>query len=368
VRSGSVGTDAAFARFARTRARLGLGASRYTLTAFVYRFSIGTSSMRAGADPTGASVYRDPVASKPKPQLFLDDDGRPILERRGVPRRLLGSFVTDSYHFLRTASWTRVTLLLAAIFLLVNLCFALVLWVGSARLANSTGGLADCFWFSVQTMATIGYGHLAPLDILSNVMVTVESFVGILLTAMVTGVFFARFATPSPRVIFCKNAVLTDQEGSPTLMFRMANARSTAIVEATIRVYFLRDEILASGERLRRIYDLSMRRTSTPVFSLSWMAYHVVDRNSPLWGATAASLEAAQAVVIVTFTGIDDKLAATVHTRTTYRAARILLGHRLRDILGIDPDTGRRYLDYARFDDVEPATLSPWSEGQAAAG
>jgi inward rectifier potassium channel len=308
------------------------------------------------------------VAGRTKPQPFFDDDGRLLLERRGVPMPLLGNFVSDTYHFLRTASWSRVTLLLAAIFGLSNLAFALLLWLGGAQLANSEGGLADCYWFSVQTMATIGYGYLAPVGTLANVIVAVESFVGILLTATVTGVFFARFATPSPRVTFCKNAVLCDQEGIQTLMFRMANARSTAIVEANIKVYFLRDEILSSGERVRRIYDLAMRRTTTPVFALSWMAYHVVDRSSPLWGVSAESLEASQATLVVTFMGIDDKLAATVHTRTTYRASRILLGQRLIDILGVDRDSGRRYIDYARFDDTEPAKLTPWPEDQAATG
>src|ERR1700710_273724 len=102
---------------------------------------------------------------------------------------------TDAYHLLRTATWTRITLLFAGLFLVVNLVFAVILYAGHAQVMNAHG-FADDYWFSVQTLATIGYGYLAPADTLSNVVVTVESFVGIGLTAMITGVFFARFATP----------------------------------------------------------------------------------------------------------------------------------------------------------------------------
>jgi inward rectifier potassium channel len=236
---------------------------------------------------------------------------------------------------------------------MVNFLFAAILYAGRADVMNAHG-FVDYYWFSVQTLATIGYGYLAPNDTLSNLIVTVESFVGIALTAMVTGVFFARFATPYAKVIFSKVAIIGEHDGKRTLMFRMANARSTAIVEATCHVYVSRDEVLASGERMRRIYDLVLRRATSPIFSLSWLATHTIDAASPIADLTPESLAASNVNLIVTFQGIDDRLAATVHTRYAYNVDDIVFDRRFADLFHVDPDTGGRYLDFARFDDLEP--------------
>jgi inward rectifier potassium channel len=290
---------------------------------------------------------------KPVVQPVVDARGRLLLERRGLPSMLGQTLAKDAYHFLRTATWTRITLLFGGLFLVVNLVFAVILYAGHADVMNAHG-FADDYWFSVQTLATIGYGYLAPNDTLSNAVVTVESFVGIALTAMITGVFFARFATPYAKVIFSRVAIIGDHDGKRTLMFRMANARSTAIVEATCHVYVSRDEVLASGERMRRIYDLPLRRATSPIFSLSWLATHTIDAQSPIADLTPAVLAESNINIIVTFQGIDDRLAATVHTRYAYNVDDIVFDRRFADLFNIDPESGTRYLDFQKFDDTEP--------------
>jgi inward rectifier potassium channel len=277
------------------------------------------------------------VARKQPVQPFFDARGRLIIERRGLPPASLGN---DAYHFLRTASWTRIALLFAGLFLGFNLLFALVLWLGEADITNGHG-FADDLWFSVQTLATIGYGVL-------------ESLLGLGLTAMMTGVFFARFATTSARVIFSQVAVVHEFDGKPTLMFRMANARATAIVEANVRVYLNRDETLAGGERMRRIHDLALRRNTSPIFALSWTVYHVIDEQSPLYGLTPATVAAGLPQIIVTFQGIDDRLASTIHTRYSYDRDNLVFGRRFVDIIHTEPGTGKRYLDVAQIHDTEP--------------
>ena len=283
-------------------------------------------------------------------QKILDVRGRVLLERRGLPRELGSTLSSDAYHFLRTASWTRISLLFVALFLIVNLVFAVILWVGQANVVGARGFLDD-FWFSVQTVATIGYGVLSPGDTFANVIVTIESFVGIALTALVTGVVFARFATPSARVLFSKVAIIGQHDGARVLTFRMANARSTAIVEATIRAYITRDETLKDGERMRIIHDLKLRRTTTPIFSFSWSVYHDLDETSPLHGITPETLKASGVNLIITFQGIDDRLAATVHTRYAYSPEDVVFDRKFVDILRTDPDTGARYLDFEPFHD-----------------
>ena len=300
--------------------------------------------------------------AKPSVQQVFDARGRLLLERRGLPRNLGATLAKDAYHLLRTTTWTRITLFFFALFLAVNLLFAVVLWLGHADVMNAHG-FADYYWFSVQTLATIGYGYLAPNDTFSNVIVTIESFVGIGLVAMITGIFFARFATPYAAVIFSKVAIIGEHDGKRTLMFRMANARSTAIVEATARVYLSRDEVLVGGERMRRIYDLPLRRATSPIFNLTWLATHTIDETSPLHGLTAENIATFNLNLVVTFQGTDDRLAATVHTRYAYNIDDIVFDRRFVDI--IKYEDGKRYLDFEPFHDTEASTSSA---GQVGAG
>jgi inward rectifier potassium channel len=302
---------------------------------------------------------------KHKPQLFFDARGRALVERRGLSSRFSELLKNDAYHVMRSSPGWVVTVAFFALFIAINLVFAVVLFVGHARIGNAHG-FVDDFWFSVQTLGTIGYGTLTPDDTLANIVVTVESFVGMVLTALITGVVFARFSTPTARVIFSKVAIIADHDGKRTLQFRMGNARTTAIVEATIRVYVTRNETLANGEQHRRIYDLPMRRSTSPIFSLSWVVYHEIDDNSPLAGMTAEDLAARGMNIVVTFQGIDDRLAATVHTRYAYNPQDVRFDHRFVDIFAIDPETGMRYLDFGPFDETVALTTS--GPDQAAAG
>ena len=287
-----------------------------------------------------------------KSQAFFDARGRLLIERRGLPRELGSTLANDAYHFLRTATWTRIMLMFAALFFVTNLVFALLFWASGA--VSNADGFLDNFWFSVQTLATVGYGGMTPTSTFANVIVTFESFFGIGLTALAAGVFFSRFATPSARVIFSNTAIVGDYDGKRTLMFRMANTRSTAIVEANIKVYLSRDEILSTGERTRRIHDLVLRRNTSPIFALSWTAYHSLDETSPLYDLQPGTAAKGSMNIIVTFQGIDDRLASTVHTRWAYNPEDIEFDKKHVDILKNDPETGVRYLDFANFHGTEP--------------
>lgn len=291
-------------------------------------------------------------AVAPKAQVIRDPRGRVIIERRNLPPGQGSSLANDAYHFLRASSWTSITLLFAAMFLATNLLFAVVLWAAKAQVTNATSFI-DYFWFSVQSLATIGYGVLAPADTLSNTVVTIESFLGFGFTALVTGVFFARFSTPSARVMFTRAAIIGEHDGQRMLMFRIANARVTAIVEASIRVYLSRDERLANGEHHRRIYELPVRLTVQPIFSLSWTVYHPIDDASPLEGIQPGDMKPGQGNIVVTFQGIDDRLAATVHTRWMYQAEDLVFDHTFADIIKVDRD-GTRFIDFGDFDTTIP--------------
>ena len=260
----------------------------------------------------------------------------------------------DLYHFLLTSSWPRLLALLAAVYGTANAVFAVGYLLEPDALENARpGSFADAFFFSVQTMATIGYGRMVPRTLLANVLVTLETLTGLLGLAMVTGLVFAKFSRPTARVVFSQRAVVTPHDGVPSLMFRMANARGNRIVEARVRAVLARDETTAEGETMRRFHDLALVRDRNPLFALTWTAIHPITATSPLFGATPEGLAAMGAEVVASLVGIDETVSQTIHARHTYAAADLAWGARLRDILRRLPD-GRRQVDYARFHDVEP--------------
>jgi inward rectifier potassium channel len=260
----------------------------------------------------------------------------------------------DAYATLLGMSWTRFFGLLLAGYLLVNSLFALAYASLGEAIDNARpGSFVDAFFFSVQTLATIGYGKMAPATTAANLLVSLEALLGMVGLTVTTGVVFARFARPTARVLFSEKAVIRPWEGVPSLMFRIANERGTQIAEARLKVTFLREEVTAEGERVRRVHDLQLLRSESAVFALTWTVIHPITPSSPLHGETAESLRAQRADVVVSLTGLDDGLAQTVHTRHGYAAEALVWNARLADMLSTGPD-GTRVLDYRRFHEVEP--------------
>jgi len=261
----------------------------------------------------------------------------------------------DLYHSLLTSTWHRFFGLVVAAYLGTNAVFAAgYLAIGDGIEEARPGSFADAFFFSVQTMATIGYGKMAPRGFLANALVSVEALVGLLGLALVTGMVFAKFSRPTARVLFSRVAVVTEFDGVPSLLFRMANARANQIVEAQVHLVYLRTERTAEGEEVRRVYDLELRRSRSPFFQLTWLAVHPITPSSPLYGETPDSLRTKEVDLMVSLNGYDETLAQTVFSRHAYAPEQILWNHRLVDVLVWLPD-GRRAIDYRRFHDAVPS-------------
>ena len=260
----------------------------------------------------------------------------------------------DEYHALIATSWPRFLALLALGYLATNCTFAVAYLLVPGSIANAhPGSFADAFFFSVQTLATIGYGVMSPQTTWANVLVTLESTVGIMALPLVTGLVFAKFARPTARVAFSKRALVTVRDGVPSFMFRMANLRGNQIVEARARVVIARQETTPEGERIRRIHDLPLVRNESPLFALTWAAVHPITAASPLAGATAATLAEWDAEIVVSLVGIDETLSQTIHARWSYLPDEIHWGGQFADVLAQLPD-GRRRVDYTRFHDIVP--------------
>ncbi len=253
-----------------------------------------------------------------------------------------------------TIPWIGFLGLITLLYLAANAVFALLYLAGGNGIANAdAGSFADAFFFSVQTMASIGYGAMYPDTVYTNIVVCIEALVGLLGMAMATGLMFARFSRPTARVLFSRIAVVALDQGMPTLMFRMANQRRNQILEAQVRLTLVRNEVDDHGRSMRRFYDLHLARSQSPIFALTWLAMHNIDNTSPLHGLTLDDLNAVEAELVVTLTGIDETFSQTIHARHSYIASEIFWHHRFADILHHTPE-GYRAVDYSRFHDILP--------------
>jgi inward rectifier potassium channel len=182
---------------------------------------------------------------------------------------------------------------------------------------------------------------------------------------MTTGVVFAKFGAPNPRVLFSRHALVADHRDGRKLTFRLGNERDGhIIVEARIRVTLAFDEPEPHGGIRRRLCDLRLERTMSPLFQLSWSVFHPIDDASPLYALGPDDLQARNVTLIVTFTGVDDSLSQSVHARRAYGATDILFDRRFADIL-VDDGQGGRYVDYRRFHDHVPASARAAASGAA---
>src|ERR1700683_2099734 len=264
-----------------------------------------------------------------------------------------GGLLSDLYHYLLTEPWPALLAGILLAFILTNAFFAIVYMLDSGIENARPGNFGDAFFFSVQTMATIGYGKMSPQSLLATIMMSVEALTGLVGLAVVTGLVFAKFSRPTARVRFSKVAVVSNRDGVPSLSFRMANMRANRIVDATAHVVFARQETTLEGEQMRRFYDLKLQRYRNALFIYSWTAIHPIDDTSAFHGQSAKSMGEASGEIIVSVTGLDETFAQTIHARHVYSARDILWGSRFVDILERAPN-GTLSIDYTHFDDVLP--------------
>jgi inward rectifier potassium channel len=253
--------------------------------------------------------------------------------------------------------WGRFLLLVFAFQLAANLLFAGLLALSDDPVEHAPG-FVEKFYFSVQTWATIGYGGMTPKTTWANMIVVVESIAGIISTAVITGLVFAKFARPTARVLFAQKLITEQRNGKRYLMVRVANERGNDVVEASARVTLMRDEVSREGEHMRRLYDLKLVRDVQPLFAISWTLMHEIDESSPFFGKSSEQIVKEDWRVHVSLQGHDGTLAQTIHAGHFYSAADIAFDHRYVDVTTPLPG-GRVQVDLSRFHDLEPQVVPP---------
>jgi inward rectifier potassium channel len=258
----------------------------------------------------------------------------------------------DAYHVFLRLPWAASLGLIALGFFAVNVVFA-ALYYALGGVAGTDGSMFDAVSFSVETLATIGYGEMYPQSKLAHAIMILESIVSLVITALATGLVFSKFARPTTRVAFSRHAVITSHDGNRTLIFRAGNRRSNVIVEATIHVVAVFTTVTAEGKTFYKAVDLPMVRDRQVGMTRGWTVMHLIDQNSPLYGVDSTKLKQLELELYIALTGIDDVSMQAVHAVHKYNDDEIRLDHHLADTL-IPLDNGEFVVDMTKFDVVVP--------------
>jgi inward rectifier potassium channel len=275
-------------------------------------------------------------------------------------------YFRDAYHAFLRITWRAALALIVAFYLGLNALFALA-YMYSDGIVNAThGSFSEAYYFSIQTMGTIGYGAMYPKGPIANALVILESVSGLLITAVVTGLVFAKFSHPTARIVFCQTAVISPMEGVPTLMFRVGNERSNQIIDTHIRVVLLRTELTKEGTTFYRMHDLQLTRDRSPALTRSVTVMHPITEKSPLYGQTPESIRTSEVEIQISVMGLDDTSYQPVHAQNAYNDTTIAWGARLADILSEEPN-GDVILDLRKFHEIVPTKPMegfPYPEGE----
>ncbi|HRC87033.1 MAG TPA: ion channel, partial [Thermoanaerobaculia bacterium] len=294
---------------------------------------------------------------------MLNRDGSFNARRHGLPWRATWSV----YHQMLELSWPAFLGALVAAYAVLNSLFALgYLWLGPGALSGGEvvtahGAFWQAFFFSVESLSTVGYGHIVPVSFGAHVLMSVESLVGLLGVAFATGIGFARFSRPRARILFSEKVLMAPYRGGRALMFRIANQRKTELFEVSAKVsvgLFERH----GGERVRRFYPLALERQNVTFFPLSWTLVHPIDAESPLRGHSPESLDEAEFELFILLSAIEEAFSQTVHARTSYTAEDLVWGARFVSVFDYSGGEGPIRVDLRLLDAYDPVPTLPEPE------
>lgn len=319
--------------------------------------------MSAPETTSAPQEYRDlgfgSVVGGANEKRLLNRDGTFNPRREGLP--FLASL--NAYHFFLTISWKKFFATVLSGYIAANILFALAyLACGPDAIQGQDpavmgGTFGRAFFFSVETLGTIGYGNIYPVGIAANLIVTAESVTGLLLLALGTGILFARFSRPTAAIVFSDRAVVAPYRNMTGFMFRLTNGRANQLIELEAKVLFSRME----GES--RQYDqLTLERTRVVFFPMSWTIVHPIDEKSPLHGLTRDDLTERDAEFLILLSGVDETFSQIVHARTSYKPSEIAFAERFVNIYNPVRADGTVSIDVRKIGETEPATQEEWNE------
>lgn len=297
-------------------------------------------------DPGFTRTYTGPL------RRAINKDGSFNVRRRGARIHDL-----HIYQFLVSVSWPSFVAILLLGYVAMNVIFALLyLWIGIDKLSGAdtsttANSILSAFFFSTHTFTTVGYGTLAPIGVWENMLASFEAMIGLMSFAIATGLLYGRFSRASARLVFSDNMVMTQHRDGQALMFRVANRRSTTLMEVEARLLLM--TVVMQGGKPTRKYDLlELDLPSVYFLPLTWTIVHPIKTGSPLLGRTPEDLAAVQSEILVLIKGYDDTFRQTVHARYSYRHNEIVWGRRFTPAFHID-EGGDMVVDLLKINDME---------------
>lgn len=259
----------------------------------------------------------------------------------------------DLYNWILSLTWSQFALFLAVVYLVVNAIFAGLYTIGDGIEGMPPHSFLDAFFFSTETLATVGYGHMYPRTLYAHIVSTVEIVDGMFFLAMMTGIIFVRFSRPRPGIEFSNTLVIAPFKGQPTLMLRVANLRDRSLVEAEFRIMFMRDEPIENDEQFRHFYMLKLHFDRVISFPAALTLRHAIDTSSPLFGETLETLAASGARFVASVNAIETVIPAPVQTQREYSWRDVRFNQRFVDMYTFREE-GQITADYARLHETEP--------------
>ena len=264
----------------------------------------------------------------------------------------------DAYHWILSLTWPGFALLAVGVFLALNVVFALAYFAGGACIAEMTPySFSSAFFFSAETLATVGYGHMHPATTYGHIVVTLELMIGMFWTAVITGLIFVRFSRPMVRILFSECLTVAPVNGVPTLVLRVANLRHQPLAEARFRLVVHRDETTIEGETMRRFYDLKLQVESIITFPAVLTLRHTMDASSPMHGATLESLKTSDARFMSSVVCTDTVINSPLQSQQGYLASDVRFGERFVEVY-TDSADGKLFVDYGLFHDTERVPMA----------
>ncbi|HTL80788.1 MAG TPA: ion channel [Bacteroidia bacterium] len=286
----------------------------------------------------------------------MKKDGSFNLERVGEPK--FKSY--EIYHNLITMSWKKFIFIVLVGYLIANSFFAVIYFlIGMDHFTqvpkemDNLHKFTEAFFFSSQTLTTLGYGRVAPVGALASAVAAIESMIGLLSFALATGLLYGKFSRPQAKLLWSENAIIAPYKGMTGLMFRMANMRKNQLIEVEIEVTLAWFE---KGNPNRQFSRLTLERNKVNIFPTSWTLVHPIDETSPFVGATLDDILAMKAELIILLKAFDDTFSQTVYARTSYRAEEFLYGKKFLPMFSI-MESGRTRLDLRLINAMENIEL-----------
>ncbi len=290
---------------------------------------------------------------------LLNRDGSFNVKRSG------GTFWSrlNIFNRLMVCSWGRFFLLVISFYLLLNFIFAGIYEVvgienlHGADLTSRGSRFMDAFFFSSQTLTTVGYGRIAPIGFGASSVAAVESLLGLLIFALATSLLYGRFSRPVARILYSDKAIIAPYLDTTAFMFRIVNERANQLIDLQVEVVMSILEKQVDGREIRKYYGLNLERNKVNFFPTNWTIVHAVTQESPLFGLSKEELLSRDTEFLILIRATEDTFNQTVHSRISYHAREMVFGAKFKSMVSDINASGLSDLDLTKLSDIEEVVL-----------